>query len=73
MSNFHPTDIYFGEHRVDQTAGISIREYFAIKCLQSLLINDKAADLPSVVKTSVEIADLLIEELEKDGNVSGRF
>ena len=73
MSNFHPRDVYFGEHRVDQNEGISIRAYFAIKCLQSLLIHDKAADLPSVVKTSVEIADLLIEELEKDGNVSGRF
>ena len=73
MSNFHPTDVYFGERKVDQTEGISIRAYFAIECLRSLLINDKAADLPSVVKTSVEIADLLIEELEKNGNVSGRF
>ena len=73
MSNFNPTDVYFGEHRVDQTEGISIRAYIAIECLRSLLIHDKAADLPSVVKTSVEIADMLIEELKKDGNVSGRF
>jgi hypothetical protein len=65
MSNVHPTDVYFGEHRVDQTEGISIREYFAIKCLQSL-IHDKAEFVyPLMVKQAVQIADMLIEELEK--------
>ena len=73
MSNFHPRDVYFGEHRVDQIEGISIRAYFAIKCLQSLIHDKSVADLPEVVKQAVQIADLLVEELEKDGNVSGRF
>jgi hypothetical protein len=31
MTNVYPTDVYFGEHRVDQIEGISVREYFAIK------------------------------------------
>jgi hypothetical protein len=57
--NVYPTDVY-GEHRVDQ---MSVREYFAIECLQSI-IRDRS-DLPSIVKRAVQIADLLIEELEK--------
>jgi|LakMenEpi03Aug12_release.lakeMendotaPanAssembly.Ray.scaffolds.fasta_scaffold04248_3 hypothetical protein len=69
MSNVHPTDVYFGEHRVDQIEGISIREYFAIKCLQSL-IHDKAESMyPLMVKQAVQIADMLIEEL-KNGNTT---
>jgi hypothetical protein len=66
MSNVYPTDVYVGEYKVDQTEGLSVREYFAIECLQSL-IHDKA-DLPSIVKRAVQIADMLIEELEKNGN-----
>ena len=67
--NVYPTDVYIGEHRVDQTEGLSVREYFAIQCLQPLipLIHDKA-DLPSIVKRAVQIADMLIEELEKNGS-----
>jgi hypothetical protein len=57
--NVYPTDVY-GEHRVDQ---MSVREYFAINILQSI-IRDRS-DLPSIVKRAVQIADLLIEELEK--------
>ena len=58
--NVYPTDVYIGEHRVDQ---MSVREYFAIECLRSS-IHDKA-DLPSMVKRAVKISDMLIEELEK--------
>jgi hypothetical protein len=65
MSNVYPTDVYFGEHKVDQVEGISIREYFAIKCLQPL-IHDKAEFMyPIMVKRAVAIADMLIEELKK--------
>ena len=67
MSNVHPTDIYYGEHRVDQTAGISIREYFAIECLKPLIHNSTDHTYRILVKRAVQIADLLIEELE-NGN-----
>ena len=67
MSNVYPTDVYIGEHKVEQMEGISIREYFAIKCLQPLIHNK--ADLPSAVKKAVQIADMLIEELEKNENI----
>jgi hypothetical protein len=69
MRNYHPTDIYFGEHLVDQTEGISLREYFAIQCLKTL-IHDKAESMyPTLVKQAVQIADMLIEEL-KNGNTT---
>jgi hypothetical protein len=60
--NVYPTDVY-GEHRVDQ---MSVREYFAINILQ-LSIHDKA-DLPSMVKRAVRIADMLIKELQEKNN-----
>jgi hypothetical protein len=69
MSNVHPTDVYFGEHRVDQIEGISVREYFAIKCLQPLIHNSADDMYPILVKQAVEIADMLIEEL-KNGNTT---
>jgi hypothetical protein len=72
MSNVrpvHPTDVYFGEFRLDQTEGISLREYFAIQCLQSLIHNRADHMYPTLVKQAVEIADLLIDELEK-GNTT---
>lgn len=50
----------------DQILGISIREYFAIKCLQPL-IHDKPEFMYSLmVKRAVAIADMLIEELKNE-------
>ena len=67
--NVHPTDVYFGEHRVDQTEGISIREYFAIRCLQSLIHDKAESTYPLMVKQAVQIADMLMDELKK-GNTT---
>lgn len=66
MSNVYPTDIYFGEHRVDQTEGISLREYFAIQCLQPLIHNSTDSTYRILVKKAVQIADMLIEELKNE-------
>jgi hypothetical protein len=67
--NVHPTDVYFGEYRVDQIEGISVREYFAIKCLQPLIHNSTDHTYRILVKRAVQIADMLIEEL-KNGNTT---
>ena len=68
MTNYHPTDIYQGEYRVDQTEGISIRDYFAIQCLKTLIHDKAESTYPLMVKQAVQIADMLIDELEKGNN-----
>lgn len=65
MSNAFPEDKYFDEHRVVQAPGLTKREYFAIKILQGLIINKARHLYPEFVKESVEIADQLIQELNK--------
>ena len=54
----------------DEIFGISLREYFAIKCLQPLLIHDKPEFDSLMVKRAVAIAGMLVEELNKDENAA---
>lgn len=44
---------------------VSIREYFAISCLQPLIHGRPEFMYPIMVKRAVVIADMLIEELKK--------
>jgi len=44
---------------------VSMREYFAIRCLQPLIHGRPEFMYPIMVKRAVAIADMLIEELKK--------
>jgi hypothetical protein len=44
---------------------VSIREYFAIRCLQPLIHGRPEFTYPIMVKRAVVLADMLIEELKK--------
>ena len=49
-------------------SGLTKREYFAISCLQSLIVEKYQAGwaFPKAVEESVQLADLLIAELNKE-------
>lgn len=65
-----PSDIYFDEQRIDQTSGLTKREYFAAMAMQGLLASwPQDADSPrycavNVAHSAQTLADALIEALK---------
>lgn len=60
-----------GTHTYESTGGLTKREYFAIRCMQGLMAtfpekSNTEAIIELLPQNSVTLADLLIEELNKN-------
>lgn len=66
MSNAFPEYDIYDERLVGCSSGLTKREYFAIRCLQSILINGNGVNAcKEKVRYSIEIADELIRQLDQ--------
>jgi hypothetical protein len=60
-----PTDDYYDETRYGQTAGMTLRDYFAAKAMHGLLAQGHQVGDPDVVRWADEMADAMLAEREK--------
>jgi hypothetical protein len=62
-----PINIIYNLRIIISTTGLTKREYFAAKAMQGIIANKDGLDIKieRIVESAVDIADALIEELNK--------